>query len=180
MTPYRVALIGTGRVGCQFNFTDLPDNHAEAVQAHPGCSLVAGVNRGKEKLTDFGRRFGVTALFHDYRQMLEEIRPDICIITTHPQLHAEMVEGCASVLSTKAIICEKPMALTIGECERMISACQKAGVLLQINHNRRWNPEWNFAKKLLEEGAIGRLNHIYAYLDGVKPSPSWNSDYEGP
>jgi predicted dehydrogenase len=180
MNHYRVALIGTGRVGYQFKSGDLPGNHAEAVQAHPQCTLVAGVNRGAEKLADFGRRFGVEALYHDYRQMLTEVQPDICIITTHPQLHAEMVEACAAMPATKAIICEKPMALSMGECERMIDACQQSGVLLQINHNRRWHPEWNLAKRLLEEGAIGQLNHIYCYMDGVKPAPGWCSDHEGP
>lgn len=180
MNQYSVALIGTGRVGYQFNFSDLPDNHAEAVQAHPNCTLVAGVNRGAEKLADFGRRFGVKALYHDYQKMLGEVQPDICIITTHPQLHAEMVEACAGAPATKAIICEKPMALTTDECERMIAACQSSNVLLQINHNRRWHPEWNLAKQLLDEGAIGRLNHIYCYMDGVKPAPWWNSDHEGP
>ena len=57
MTTYRVALIGTGRVGYQFNFSDLPDNHAEALCAHPRCEIVAGVNRGRDKLADFGQRF---------------------------------------------------------------------------------------------------------------------------
>ena len=180
MTKYRIALIGTGRVGYQFSFSDLPDNHAEAVQANPDCTLVAGVNRGAEKLADFGRRFAVDALYHDYQKMLAEVQPDICIITTHPQLHAEMVEGCAAAPSTKAIICEKPMALSLDECERMIDVCERAGVLLQINHNRRWHPEWNLAKRLLDDGAIGQLNHIYCYMDGVKPAPWWTSDYEGP
>ena len=180
MAPYRVALIGTGRVGYQFNFSPLPDNHAEAIQALPNCQLVAGVNRGAEKLTDFGKRFGVKALYHDYRHMLDEIGPDICIIATHPQDHADMVEACVSRPATKAIFCEKPMALSIEECERMIAACRRANVLLQINHKRRWSPEWNLAKQLLDEGAIGRLNHIYCYMDGVKPAPWWTSDYEGP
>ena len=180
MPTYRVALIGTGRVGYQFDFSPLPDNHAEAVRAHPDCQLVAGVNRGTEKLKDFGKRFGVDALYLDYRQMLEEIQPDICIIATHPQLHAEMVEYCAAMPATQAIICEKPMALTIEECERMINACQRGNALLQINHNRRWHPGWNLARKLLDQGAIGRLNHIHCYMEGVKPAPWWTSDFEGP
>ncbi len=180
MTTYRIALIGTGRVGYQFSFSDLPDNHAEAVQAHPQCALVAGVNRGRDKLEDFGQRFEVEALYHDYQQMLAEVQPDICIITTHPQMHAEMVAGCAAAASTQAIICEKPMALSLDECDRMISTCQQADVLLQLNHNRRWHPEWNLAKQLLDDGAIGQLNHIYCYMDGVKPAPSWTSQYEGP
>jgi len=180
MTAYRVALIGTGRVAYQFSFSDLPDNHAEAVSANQRCQLVAGVNRGREKLDAFGQRFGVDALFQDYRKMLAEVRPDVCIIATHPELHGEMVEACAAVTSTRAIICEKPMALSLEECDRMISACETAGVLLQINHNRRWHPEWILAKKLLDDGAIGRLNYIHCFMNGGKPSPSWRSDNEGP
>ena len=65
VAKYRTALIGTGRVGYQFNFGDLPDNHAEAVAAVESCELVAGVNRGREKLEDFGTRFEVEALFHE-------------------------------------------------------------------------------------------------------------------
>ena len=180
MAPYRIALIGTGRVGYQFNFGDLPDNHAEAIAQNPRCQLVAGVNRGRDKLEDFGRRCQVEALYTDYRQMLDEIKPDICIVTTHPELHAEMVETTAAAPTTKGIICEKPMALSLEECDRMIAACQQGDVLLQINHNRRWNPQWIRAGQLLKEGAIGRLNTIFAFMDGAKPTPSWRSAHEGP
>jgi len=177
---YRVALIGTGRVGCQFNFGDLPDNHAEAVVQTGRGRLVAGVNRGKEKLDVFGRHFGVTALYHDLTRMLEEIGPDICIIATHPELHCEMVVECARFASTRAIVCEKPMALSLAECDAMIDACDRAGVLLQINHNRRWSPEWLLAGKLLADGAIGTLNTLSCHIDGGKPAPSWRSENEGP
>lgn len=177
---YRVAIIGTGRVGYQFSFGDLPDNHAEAVQQHPDCELAAGVNRGREKLDAFGRRFGVDALYHDFRQMLDEVKPDICIVATHPELHCEMVLACAAATTTRAIICEKPMALSLPQCDRMIEACDRAGILLQVNHNRRWHPEWNLALELLRNGAIGELNQIYCYMDGGKPTPDWRSENEGP
>ncbi|MBM3277193.1 MAG: Gfo/Idh/MocA family oxidoreductase [Candidatus Handelsmanbacteria bacterium] len=179
MDNYRVALIGTGRVGYQFNFGELPDNHAEAVHAHPACQLVAGVNRGREKLDAFGQRFGVQALYHEYRQMLAEVQPDLCIVATHPELHCEMVEGCAAAPSTRAIICEKPMALSLAECDRMLRACAARGILLQINHNRRWSPEWELGLRLLREGAIGELVHLYGFIDGGKPAPWWRSEHEG-
>ena len=180
MAPYRVALIGTGRVGYQFSFGALPDNHAAAVAASARCRLVTGVNRGRDKLLRFGHRFGVDALYHDYRQMLERERPDLCIVATHPELHCTMVEECAAAPATRAIICEKPMALSLAECDRMIAACERAGVLLQINHNRRWNPHWIQARRLLAAGAIGELNYIHCYMDGCKPTPAWRSANEGP
>ena len=177
---YRIALIGTGRVGYQFNFGDLPDNHAEAIQQVQSCELVAGVNRGRDKLEDFGRRFGVDALYHDYDQILKEVEPDICIITTHPELHRDMVLAGAAAPSVVAIICEKPMGLSLAECDRMIEACEDSGTLLQMNHNRRWNAEWTFGLQLVKDGAIGELKHILCYLDGGKPAPWWRSDNEGP
>jgi UDP-N-acetyl-2-amino-2-deoxyglucuronate dehydrogenase len=180
MSELRVALIGTGRVGYQFSFSDLPDNHAEAVAVSSRLQLVAGVNRGLEKLEAFGQRFGVDALFHDYRQMLDTVRPDIAIVATHPELHCDMVMQCAQAPSVRAIICEKPMALSVEECDRMIDVCQREQVLLQVNHNRRWHPEWELAGRLLADGAIGELNHITCHMDGCKPEPSWRSANEGP
>ena len=179
-TVFRVAIIGTGRVGYQFSFGDLPDNHAEAVALDTRCELVAGVNRGRDKLDAFGQRFGVAALFSDYREMLAEVQPDLVIVATHPELHCEMVETCAQAAATRAIICEKPMALSLSECDRMIAACSAGDVLLQINHNRRWLAEWNLALALLQEGAIGDLNSIFCFMEGCKPTPSWRSDEEGP
>ena len=175
-----VAIIGTGRVGYQFSFSDLPDNHAEAVVATPGLRLAAGVNRGRDKLDAFGQRYGVDALFHDYRQMLDTTGPDIVIVATHPELHCDMVVDCARATSVRAIICEKPMALSLAECDRMIETCQGESVLLQVNHNRRWHPEWQRAAELLAEGAIGDLLHIDCFMDGGKPDPSWHSENEGP
>ena len=181
MANYTVAIIGTGRVGAQFDFAPgLPDNHGDAVSASDAFTLVAGVNRGREKLDLFGNRYKINALYHDCRQMMREVAPDVCIIATHPELHSEMVVGCAAVPTTRAIICEKPMALSLEECDAMIDACRDAGVLLQINHNRRWHGRWMKVKELVESGAIGDLNHIYCYMDGAKPAPWWRSENEGP
>ena len=181
MSNYTVAIIGTGRVGAQFDFVPkLPDNHADAIVANDSFTLVAGVNRGRAKLDLFGKRYGIDALYHDYRQMLDEVGPDVCIIATHPELHREMVEGCAAAPTTRAIICEKPMALSLEECDAMIDACKRAGVLLQINHNRRWHSHWLRVKELVDSGAIGLLNHIYCYMDGGKPAPWWRAENEGP
>ena len=62
----------------------------------------------------------------------------------------------------------------------MIDACKRAGVLLQINHNRRWHSHWLRVKELVDSGAIGLLNHIYCYMDGGKPAPWWRAENEGP
>ena len=85
MSNYTVAIIGTGRVGAQFDFVpEHPDNHADAIAVNDSFTLVAGVNRGREKLDLFGERYGIDALYHDYLRMLAEVGPDVCIIATPP------------------------------------------------------------------------------------------------
>lgn len=177
---YRVAIIGTGRVGALWE-TDPPtgQSHAGAFALQPDCELVAGANRRPDRLAEFGRRFGVRALYRDYAELLRAERPDIVCIATHPGSHAEIVEAAVQH-GARAIFCEKPMALDLADCDRIIAACAAGGVLLSVNHSRRWYPIFRHARDLLRQGAIGELISITGYCQGGKPSPAWQSEFEGP
>jgi predicted dehydrogenase len=177
---YRVAVVGTGRVGALWE-TDPPTgvSHAGAFAIQPDCELVAGANRGRERLEEFGRRFGVHSLYADYDEMLRTERPDIVCVATHPGTHAEIVES-AVANGARAIFCEKPMALDLADCDRIIAACASRGVLLSVNHSRRWYPIFRHARDLLRQGAIGDLISMTGYCQGGKPSPAWQSEFEGP
>jgi predicted dehydrogenase len=177
---YRVAVVGTGRVGALWE-TDPPtgQSHAGAFAIQPECTLVAGANRSRKRLEEFGRRFGIQALYTDYDEMLREQRPDIVCIATHPGAHAAIVESAVRN-GARAIFCEKPMALDLADCDRIIAACEAHGVLLSINHSRRWYPIFRHARDLLQQGAIGDLISMTGYCQGAKPSPAWQSELEGP
>lgn len=177
---YRVAVVGTGRVGALWE-TDPPSgvSHAGAFALQPDCVLVAGANRRRDRLEEFGRRFGVDALYADYREMLRHQRPDIVCVATHPGSHAEIVET-AVAHGARAIFCEKPMALDLADCDRIIESCSRHGVLLSVNHTRRWYPEFNRARELLWAGEIGELVSLSGWCQGGKPAPSWQSELEGP
>ncbi|NJN19016.1 MAG: Gfo/Idh/MocA family oxidoreductase [Oscillochloris sp.] len=177
---YRVAIVGTGRVGALWE-TDPPSgiSHAGAFALLPECTLVAGVNRGRARLEEFGRRFGVTALYGDYETMLGEVRPDILCVATHPGSHAAIVEAAVAA-GVRAIFCEKPLALDMADTDRIIDACNAGGVLLSVNHSRRWYPAYRQARELLHAGAIGELVALTGYCQGGKPAPSWQSELEGP
>src|SRR5689334_20032695 len=77
-SKYRVAVVGTGRVGALWE-SDPPTgiSHAGAFFVQPDCELVAGANRRRDRLEEFGRRFGVRGLYSDYNEMLRRERPDI-------------------------------------------------------------------------------------------------------
>jgi predicted dehydrogenase len=177
---YRVAVVGTGRVGALWE-TDPPTgiSHAGAFALLPECEVVAGVNRGRARLEEFGRRFGVTALYSDYAAMLAEVRPEIVCVATHPGSHAAIVEAAVAA-GVRAIFCEKPMALDMADTDRIVNACARAGVLLSVNHSRRWYAAYRRARELLHAGAIGDLVALTGYCQGGKPAPGWQSELEGP
>jgi len=177
---YRVAVVGTGRVGALWE-SDPPTgiSHAGAFFVQPDCELVAGANRRRDRLEEFGRRFGVSGLYSDYDEMLRSERPDIVCVATHPGSHADIVDSAVRY-GARAIFCEKPMALDLADCDRIIAACAAQGVLLSVNHSRRWYPIYRHAAELIRSGAIGELISITGYCQGGKPSPAWQSEFEGP
>ena len=177
---YRVGVIGCGRIGSEWDpDPPIPLTHAGAFTVMPRAKVVAGTNRGRERLEAFGRKWGVSALYHDHREMLEKENLDIVCVATHPELHEDEVVDAAEA-GVKGIYCEKPIAISLAEADAMIDACNRAGAVLLINHSRRWDPAYHKARELIEEGAIGDLITVVGYCQGGKPFPSWRADEEGP
>jgi predicted dehydrogenase len=181
MARLRVGIIGTGRIGSEFEdrFDEHPASIAGAFQALPQCELVAGCNRGRERLERFGKRWGVAALYPDYREMLARERLDIVAVATPPGLHRDEVVAAAEA-GAKGIFCEKPMALSLGECDDMIAACRVHDCRLLVNCSRRWSGAFEAVRRETAAGRWGRLLHLVGYCQGCKPLPEWEVEHEGP
>lgn len=181
MKTYRVGIIGCGRIASKME--DQSDEHpisiAGAFDVLPNTKIVAACNRGLEGLRTFGEKWGVDALYHDYQKMLDKEALDIVCVATHPPLHQPMVVAAAEA-GAKGIFCEKPMALSLGACDRMLRSCEENGTKLLINCSRRWSGEYQAAKNLLDSGKLGPLLHVIGHCQGCKPSPDWVADTEGP
>ena len=181
METYRVGIIGCGRIASKME--DQSDEHpisiAGAFDALPNTEIVAACNRGSEGLSTFGEKWGVDNLYHDYQKMLNKEDLDIICVATHPPLHPAMVVAAAES-GAKGVFCEKPMALSLGDCDRMIKACEENRTKLLINCSRRWSGEYQAAKDLLDSGKLGPLLHVIGHCQGCKPSPEWVADTEGP
>jgi len=150
---YRVAILGCGNIASA---------HASAYQNREGVRLVAGAEIDVSRGRAFVERFGIPHLYTDYRELLDKERPDIVSICTWPPLHAEMTIAAAES-GAVAVHCEKPMAVSLGECRAMLVACEKSGTKLVIGHNHRWDANARKAKELVADGAIGELWAIYGY-----------------
>lgn len=96
----------------------------------------------------------------DWREIVESPLIDIVDIVTPTDSHAEI--AIAAVQNGKHVLCEKPLALTVKQAEAMLNAAQKARVVHMVCHNYRRIPAIAQAKKMIQEGALGRIFHYRA------------------
>jgi predicted dehydrogenase len=120
----------------------------------------------KTRARRLAERYGVEKVYTDYRQLLEETKPDVVSVCTWPHLHREMVEA-AIASGAKGIHAEKPMAPTYGDAKAMYEAAEKAGVTMTFCHQRRFNPEFRKARELLRNGAIGEVVRLEGYCSNL-------------
>jgi len=151
---YRTAIIACGNIARV---------HARAWQNVPGTPVTIGAiaDSHPDARREFGDFFGVPAdkRYADYREMLDKERPDIVDVCSWHGQHAEMVVAAAA-RRPKAILCQKPMALSMGDADRMMVACQRNDVRLFIAFQRPHHPTWTKARQLIRDGAIGKVIQI--------------------
>ncbi len=111
-------------------------------------------------------------LFTDLGKMLRAVKLDALSIALPTDLHPD-----ATFLALERgvnVLCEKPMALTLGDCDRMIAHAAKSGKILQIGHCVRFWPEYAKAKELVASGTYGKV--LSASLRRLSLTPSWSRD----
>jgi predicted dehydrogenase len=147
---FKLGVIGLGEMG---------QAHARTIAGLEHARLVA-IAEPDAKRRALGQEIGTERSFSDYREMLQSADLDGVVIATPDQMH---VEPClAAAVAGKAILVEKPIATTVADSERIIEACRKAGVLLMVGHVLRYFPEYVEAKRVVSEGALGRLMSLFA------------------
>jgi predicted dehydrogenase len=152
-----VAIIGCGRRQQTLTGYGMAHRHMAGYVASGRCRLVAVADLKRENAEHFvAEHASDAAIFTDYREMMRTAKPDIVSVCLWPHLHAEVVSELAS-FRPRAIFCEKPMDLHWDAALRMHEACREQGVLLLINHQRRFNLPISRAKSLLDAGEIGPL-----------------------
>lgn len=180
MSRYRAAIIGCGRPGgtppgVAEGFA-IGYTHARAYRAIQAVDLVAAADIDPDNLAAFARTFEIGATYRDYQELLARERPDLVSICTWPPLHPDMVVVAARA-GVRGILCEKPMALGLGEADRMLDACARAGTVLSINHQRRLVRPWTTARAWLAAGRIGKLLRMEGWVSGGWDLLSWGTHW---
>lgn len=166
MNTVKICLVGAGRAGMV---------HARNFQDHvPQASLVAIVDADLALAEKRAKELGVARFFSDIHQALDRVEMDAVCITTPTFTHADI--AIAAAKAGKHIFCEKPMALSLDEADRMIQAAQTAGVKLQIGFMRRFDPAFLAAKEKIEAGVIGEPMIVKSTGRGPGLPPRWACD----
>lgn len=156
----KVAIIGCGRPQISPVGFGMAHRHLAGYQTTGRCVLVGVADLDRENAEAFVARHNPAAAIHaDYREMLRAVQPDLVSICLWPHLHAEVVSGTAP-FRPRAILCEKPMDIHWDAALRMHQVCCDHGVMLAINHQRRFNRPIARAKALLDAGEMGKLLRI--------------------
>ena len=165
-SPVRICMVGAGRVG---------KNHSRWITRHvPGGRIVALVDPVAETLAATGEEFGIEDRFASLEDVLDTVPFDAVVITTPTPTHRPLTAAAAQ--HGKHVFVEKPMALDLAECDAMIGAAHRAGVILQIGFMRRFAPEFVEAARRIEGGEIGRPMMIKSLGHGPGLPPAWARD----
>jgi predicted dehydrogenase len=166
MNRTRICLVGAGRAGAV---------HALNVHAHLASAEVSAVVDGEvERAAELAGRVGGAAAHADLSEALEATGADAVVIATPTHTHRDLAVAAAE--AGVHVFCEKPMALDVGECDEMIAAAERAGVLLQLGFVRRFQPEFAEARARIEAGEIGDPMVVKSLTRGPGLPPAWAHD----
>ncbi len=147
----RVAIIGVGRMGVR---------HLQAVTAL-GMEVVGIADTAEAALQGARDVHGLASstCFLDPAQMLQAVRPQALVVGTTAPTHAAFVQAGVEA-GVRYILCEKPMAISLAQADGMIDRCRSAGVILAINHQMRFMPQYTQVKALIGTEELGPLVSI--------------------
>ena len=151
---------------------------AQAWKRLPGVKMVAVGDAAKGKAEGFAKEFDIPRAYESVEEMIEREAPDFVDIATRPEAHLQLTRMAAA--RGAHVICQKPMAPTMDECEAMCEVCERAGVRLLIHENWRWQPWYREAKRILDSGQIGaarRIEFDWRTGDGAGPKPYVTQPY---
>ena len=147
----KLGVIGVGGRGGLTALAHKPGN---------GSRIVAGADVNPEAIEKFKETYGKEVFVtDDYRQLLERKEVDAVFIITPDYLHEE--HAVAALEAGKTVFLEKPMAITIEGCDRILATAMRTGTKLYMGHNMRYFPSVVKMKEIIDSGVIGSVQAVW-------------------
>jgi len=149
---FNFAVIGCGKIA---------NRHCSILSENSETNLIAVCDQIKEKADEFAKEFNCKA-YYDSKELLKDENIDVVSICTPSGLHAEQTIEAAK--AKKHIVCEKPMALTLEDCDNMIKECAENNVRLFIVKQNRYNEPIVKLKNAIDRDKLGRIYMVNAHI----------------
>lgn len=133
--------------------------------------LAAAADPSPERRKEATEKFGAARTYADWREMLKNEELDVVSVCTPNFLHAEIV--CAAADQGCHVFCEKPIAITMEQADRMKEALDRNGVRMMVGFTHRFFAGNRQAKELIESGGIGKPFMIRVRFAHGGPAPGW-------
>lgn len=161
---HRVAIVGCGGIS---------HAHGNAWRNLPEIEIVGACDEKFESLARFATEFNVENTYNDLRQMLEKQQPDVLVVATWPASHLKNVLEAVRC-GVKAVLVEKPIAVTSTQLEQMIQVTERANILLMEGFMYRHHPLTLAVKQKVEGGAIGEVRYARStFSTGLTDRTNW-------
>lgn len=167
MTQVGVGLVGSGFISAL---------HAEALGRVADAEIRAVASPTIEHVRSFAERHRIPRWFVDFREMFRLPEIDLVVIGIPNVLHCKAVLAAAE--AGKHVVLEKPMAMNLAECDRMIEACRRHGVKLMYAEELCFAPKYVRLKRLVDEGALGKVHLVKQCEKHDGPHSSWFYDMD--
>lgn len=165
MSTLQIAVIGAGRAGAV---------HARNLREHCRDAVVTTiVDEDRERARTLAEEVGGTG-YASLADALVHGQLDAAVIATPTHTHHPL--ALQALGAGLHLFCEKPMALTVEECDAMIAAAREAGRVLQIGFVRRFQPEFAEARAQIDAGQIGEVMLVKSLTRGPGLPPAWAND----
>lgn len=166
----RFGLIGFGLFGA---------HHARSIAQTPGSKLAAIAVKSPASQQAARAAYPGVDVMGDYRPLLDRPDVDVVSVVVPNRWHFEVARDV--LLAGKHLLLEKPMALTVGDCDELVRLAESGGRLLAVGHELRLSSLWGGVRRLIDQGAIGRPQYALVELSRFpyrQGSEGWRWDIQ--
>ena len=141
-----------------------------AIQRAERCEVVSIASRNTARAEEVAAQLGIGRAHGGYEDLLADDDVDAVYIPLPNHLHLDWT--IAAARAGKHVLCEKPLAITAADAERMIAACESEGVLLMEAFMYRLHPMWQAVRDLIASGRIGELREVQSWFSYFNDDPA--------
>jgi predicted dehydrogenase len=163
--PVRVGVAGLGRAGWNI--------HVAAIRQLPELfRVVAALDGLPERREQAERELGCPA-YERYEELIADRQVELVVVASPTGFHADWT--VAALEAGRDVLCEKPVARDLAECDRMIAAERKSGRVLSVFQNRRYSPSFLKVRQVAASGALGRIVLVRAAVADFRRRWDWQT-----